>query len=679
MSLIFKEFRGAQKAYEISCCWISQQGHRAIVGMNLKNTGQVADYSFDADLIQALETSEHQESVHWLSFSAELLGSKFDSFATLCVEDGRAYWRMKGKCSLIGIEDRRPEVINNASGSKDLRPGEYFLLTLGEINASKLKKLAPRIEQETSTKVEESLQEIAGEAAWHSIIFPMESTLSFENPDWPENPFVGFQESGNHEKLGLRLLADALFDDGSFAGFRIVGGHHFVSAFGSRLLDGILLCPWGVFLIELKHHRGVIHLEVQNRNSGMRIQNSGPERFETNPVFKIEEALREGLKDLDVGISLNHKLKGFGLLVFTNPNVRVNCVLPDSSVKSIPHNCGKVIVATPETIAQQLKHFVQSLIAKDTAIPKGSHGAAPISRHQILQMAERLSGKYIGHLSANSEKPREKQIGRFVIQMEAILSESTADFETFPAKIEGKPMSLWVKRYDLTSMMKSMTLEEEIGRVGREISALQDLAGIQGVPRYRHHALEDLSLYVFLDRTEGQTLDSWLSSEPRTIQSRISVLMSLAEILAHLHNENIVHRAVRPFNIRITEDDKVALINFDLCQVSTSLTIDSATRLRLDAAFLSREALSPGARLSARDDVFSFGKIACLVLCGKLPFESPTEHMHYFAKPVRWNEYIRQADLPEMIAIGLRKLLELNPQLRPVGRELVEMVELWKI
>ncbi len=72
---------------------------------------------------------------------------------------------------------------------------------------------------------------------WSFCIFPFEKTLSYENYEWPYFPFVGPQEEYEHEKEGLSKIANILFHDPDFEGFKILGGAEIAVKNSFRKLD----------------------------------------------------------------------------------------------------------------------------------------------------------------------------------------------------------------------------------------------------------------------------------------------------------------------------------------------------------------------------------------------------------------------------------------------------------
>lgn len=668
MALFFKEHR-ARSPDERLQCWISQDGCVAVLVRFSRGVDRAAFVGILDEVRSEVDALNVSDTLDMVQYAAADAGD-CESICALAGDGDHVYWVTKGEVTLISVSGRQPEVIADTQGKRALVPGAYFLLLQGSVEPRQVARMALKLEQESATFLQQSLDEVSAGHPWQALVFPIESTVTWRDPQWPYNPFVGFQESQPHERLGLRLLADSLFKRKDYSGFRIIGGHHVALKRGSRLLDGILVSPWGVHLLELKHVAGEVTLEPQNRNTGMRILKGGGVRTDTNPVFKIEEALRQTLAGLDLGADVPPFLRK-GILLFTHPRAHVRCLDPSGQAAAIPLTVGNVMIGTPASIAAEIVDQIRNTEGGRRAAPT----TAPIDRETLNRIVHRLGKSYEPPAAAGTSSGA-RQFGRFLVDGVAIESESNEHVTVFPARIEGKSTALWAKRFLLCSIGKGESLDDEVARVGREVTALQDLSREPGIQRYWDRFVDGLHLYVLVDRPSGVPLDEWLQQSPPT-NRRIEVLLTLARVLCALAVEGVVHRALRPFNVRIDAQDQTTLINFDLCQIGSSATVDAASRLRLDAAFLSREALTPGAKLGPADDVYSFGKLVCTALCGRQPFGSPMEQMRFVAKPANWAAFAAEVGLDPVILADIQAMVALDPARRPVGELLVERVSAW--
>ncbi len=121
----------------------------------------------------------------------------------------------------------------------------------------------------------------------------------------------------------------------------------------------------------------------------------------------------------------------------------------------------------------------------------------------------------------------------------------------------------------------------------------------------------------------------------------LDVGLALCDALDYAHREGIVHRDVKPDNIRITDDGRVKLLDFGIASFC------HRRRITLDGEVLgSLVYMSPEQALSepidARSDIYALGLVLYELLAGRLPFD--------VSSPMRSLEQRTSGTLP-----GLRK------------------------
>jgi serine/threonine protein kinase len=262
-----------------------------------------------------------------------------------------------------------------------------------------------------------------------------------------------------------------------------------------------------------------------------------------------------------------------------------------------------------------------------------------------------------------------------LLSPQPIAAESTPYCDVLEARVDGQDRRYWAKRYALKTLTSS--LEAEAERVGREVRVLQDFSGEPGFYRYIDRSLEGPFFYVIVERVVGLTLDKWLAQGSVSRLRKLTVLKQLAAVLAKLAPAGVVHRSLSPAAVRVGDDDRVTVVNFDFCQLSSLATVDARARAQLNPAYLSRDAATPGRKLYPSDDSFSFGKLCCLVLAGKLPFETPGIDPLFLRKPALWNDYASAHGIAAAELADIQKLLAQVREERPVGGALLTMIEAW--
>ena len=521
--------------------------------------------------------------------------------------------------------------------------------------------LAAHCNQEWQTIGEES----AVDDDWSLVVFPIEQTFSFVKNSWPYNPFVGSQEDYEHEKRGLAQLADALFAEDDFAGFRIVGGTRFVRANSSRLLDGVLVCPWGVICLELKDHNCHVELPLHGRQN-MVVSDDRTHHSESNPVAQVSEALRS-FSSYDLGCDLQGVLRKIGAVVFCHPEARVVCHAHDGAKLALPLTSAEVMVVTPDTFAGQLRSFVRQFV--------GKRAHPPLTQNQIDTICAKLADPPVPEMVDASGQ---RKIDRFLIPQQPNAAESTSYYQVYDGTFNNRDKKVWVKKFERVQLARGSQSQVEESRL-REVEALLLLLSQTGcVQQYYGHVQAEDGLFVILECIDGPRFDQWLLNKP-TREKRLGALKEIAEALILFAEEGIVHRGLSPHTIRMrVSNGQPVIINFELCQMDVVATLPISGRRLLDIQYGAKEVFAHGVGISPAADIYSFGKMICLALADELPFSSFETQMMAVKKAGFWEYFSRKCGLKETQGKGLARMMALNPERRPSAREVLEMLEEWR-
>lgn len=559
----------------------------------------------------------------------------------------------------------------------------FFILSTDGIDYEKLKKIDIKILNSKTTEKEwkDLGKDTASEKDWAFIVFPYENRLGYINPEWPYNPFIGKQEEYEHEKKGLSDIANVLFEDADFRGFKIVGSNPIINKNGSiRRFDGILISPLGIYLLELKNYSGKIIIDLDNYIELAEYTNNNGElrREKTNSKVK---SIIEIINIFASNINITAKKNGLdkiannciknGLFIYTNNDLTVECISQQVS-SSIPLKFGEVIITKTVNITEMLKKNFSDYNIKDKY---------KLTEKEINLLGEILNNLILEEKTIDNETDF-KIIGRFKFDMKTA-EEVYKYLKIYRGHyIENKNKKIIVKEYKLTSMAKGNE-EDERKRLERELSALQDLRHVEGLQSYIDKFYEEGYFYVILEDIGGMTLADWLKTKPER-SLKINVLKKLSEILLALHMENITHRAITPQNIIIKETNAAGavlpyLTNFELCHLEYLPTIVPENRRSIDIEFQAREVNTPGDILTTSADVYSFGKIACYTLSedNSIPFGSYIDLNKFIRKKNAWSDYIKKMGIDESQLDNLKKMLSMDPAERPVGEQLVGILSNW--
>lgn len=98
----------------------------------------------------------------------------------------------------------------------------------------------------------------------------------------------------------------------------------------------------------------------------------------------------------------------------------------------------------------------------------------------------------------------------------------------------------------------------------QEAETLYRLGDHDQIPRLFAHFEEDREFYLVQEFIEGQPLDQELSLGRQLSEASVIVLLQdMLQVLAFVHQQNVIHRDIKPSNlIRRSRDSKIVLIDF---------------------------------------------------------------------------------------------------------------------
>ena len=151
----------------------------------------------------------------------------------------------------------------------------------------------------------------------------------------------------------------------------------------------------------------------------------------------------------------------------------------------------------------------------------------------------------------------------------------------------------------------------------REASILAEL-GHPGIVRMLGLDYDGGSGFMVMELLEGQRLRS--HPTPLPAEEAMRITRAVAEILAYLHAQGLVHRDVKPANIFLTASGEVKLLDFGLAAWVGGVDEPGiAAPPALTPLYASAEMLA-GAPPDPRDDVYSLGCTVYEMLTGRHPW-----------------------------------------------------------
>ncbi|HVS64998.1 MAG TPA: protein kinase [Thermoanaerobaculia bacterium] len=145
------------------------------------------------------------------------------------------------------------------------------------------------------------------------------------------------------------------------------------------------------------------------------------------------------------------------------------------------------------------------------------------------------------------------------------------------------------------------------------ITTIHDLGEQDGVPYLVQEFLDGEDLSHVIGRRDDISIDQ-----------RARLLYGVANGLAHAHAHGIIHRDIKPGNIRVLSNGSVKVMDFGIAKIGDHQTELTRTGMMLGTGpYLAPEQLTDE-QLDSRCDIFSFGVVAYELFAYQRPFEAST-------------------------------------------------------
>jgi len=195
-----------------------------------------------------------------------------------------------------------------------------------------------------------------------------------------------------------------------------------------------------------------------------------------------------------------------------------------------------------------------------------------------------------------------------------------------------------LKRTVALKVLKSEVLEPHfLDRFEREAIALARLRHPGIATLYEAGQAQGIR-FVAMEYIEGETLESHFGKAPQ--RKLLEWLEQVARAVHHAHEQNVVHRDLKPGNIMVDREGHPHVVDFGLARVrSEKISLTVSGEVLGTPAYMAPEQVRGATReINAQTDVYALGAILFEILTGRLPFLAKT--------PAKLYEQIQHADPP---------------------------------
>jgi serine/threonine protein kinase len=171
--------------------------------------------------------------------------------------------------------------------------------------------------------------------------------------------------------------------------------------------------------------------------------------------------------------------------------------------------------------------------------------------------------------------------------------------------------------------------------------------------------------FIVMEYLTGSDLRTLLErQEPMSAMQKIDVALQICRGLAFSHQRDVVHRDVKPANIRILDDGRVKIMDFGIARLGSS-ALTSTGAVMGTPYYMSPEQIQ-GKRVDRRADIFSCGVVLFELFTSQKPFggEEPTSVMYKIVHEEPEGIDKLPTLYPEELSAILSRMLIKDPQAR---------------
>jgi eukaryotic-like serine/threonine-protein kinase len=204
------------------------------------------------------------------------------------------------------------------------------------------------------------------------------------------------------------------------------------------------------------------------------------------------------------------------------------------------------------------------------------------------------------------------------------------------------------------------TTEEFARQFHREAIILANLRH-PNLPRVTDHfVIEGQGQYLIMDYIEGENLSERIDRAGPLTDTEVAVLgLALCEALSYLHSRQpqVVHRDIKPGNVKITPTGNICLVDFGLAKVVEGEQITTTGARAMTPGYSPPEQYGT-ARTDHRTDIYSLGATLYVALTGVIP-EDALERVMGQSKLSPIRKYNNQ--VARRMALAIEKAMALKP------------------
>ncbi|MCF3648625.1 BREX system serine/threonine kinase PglW [Synoicihabitans lomoniglobus] len=409
--------------------------------------------------------------------------------------------------------------------------------------------------------------------------------------------------------------------------YRAWANFEFIADDGSiNEVDLLVVCPQGVFLVEIKSNPGTLSGDTMNwtwEHEGKRKTRENPRLLANRKCKRLKSLLARQ------NAFKNQSVPYFEPLIFVSHSdaknqlsavAASNVALRDIAAKGGSPERPGVMAALQRRVCPGLKQFTSS----------------PVNRPMIRALSRAMDQAGI----RPSQSAR--RVGDFMLD-QLVFDSPTGAYQDWTAKHVSIESTKRFARIYMVARQSTAAEKKIITEAAHREFRLLELLDHPGILKADPPTESDHGPVLFFRRSpDFLPLDQFLKNEGTalTVHDRLDILRQITEIIQYAHGKKVLHRSLSPRSILIRRDGPTKLV-VQIFNWQTGGRLPSSTgsgtmqlsntlhagQLVEDTSlvYLAPEAFVGGADGGGEMDVFSLGALTYLLFTGRPPAESIAE------------------------------------------------------
>ncbi|HUC41565.1 MAG TPA: serine/threonine-protein kinase, partial [Gemmatimonadales bacterium] len=132
-------------------------------------------------------------------------------------------------------------------------------------------------------------------------------------------------------------------------------------------------------------------------------------------------------------------------------------------------------------------------------------------------------------------------------------------------------------------------------------------------------------LFIAMELVEGRDLSDMIAlRDPLALERKLDITIEVLTGLQFAHQRGVIHRDVKPSNVRVMPDGRIKIMDFGIARLQTGDATGSGAIVGTPT-YMAPEQITNGA-ITPATDVFSVGCMLYELLCYQRPFEAESVH-----------------------------------------------------